>query len=125
MGEGEEHGVVKIADFGLARIYQAPLKTLYENGVNFFFFVVSAHNASVRNRLYCSLFVPINSTHYLSITSLYCPASIFFYGRINCGYLNLRSWAAFFCVCFGRASKYGNNFHLICIHGCLLIVRLW
>uniref|UniRef100_A0A6V7QXP5 Cyclin-dependent kinase E-1 n=1 Tax=Ananas comosus var. bracteatus TaxID=296719 RepID=A0A6V7QXP5_ANACO len=33
MGEGEEHGVVKIADFGLARIYQAPLKTLYENGV--------------------------------------------------------------------------------------------
>ncbi|XP_074590244.1 cyclin-dependent kinase E-1 isoform X2 [Curcuma longa] len=33
MGEGEEHGVVKIADFGLARIYQAPLKPLYENGV--------------------------------------------------------------------------------------------
>lgn len=33
MGEGEEHGVVKIADFGLARIYQAPLKPLCENGV--------------------------------------------------------------------------------------------
>ncbi|XP_027769087.1 cyclin-dependent kinase E-1 isoform X4 [Solanum pennellii] len=33
MGEGEEHGVVKIADFGLARIYQAPLKPLAENGV--------------------------------------------------------------------------------------------
>lgn len=33
MGEGEEQGVVKIADFGLARIYQAPLKPLIENGV--------------------------------------------------------------------------------------------
>ncbi|KAL9158709.1 hypothetical protein ABFS82_08G087100 [Erythranthe guttata] len=33
MGDGEEHGVVKIADFGLARIYQAPLKPLHENGV--------------------------------------------------------------------------------------------
>ncbi|KAJ3681642.1 hypothetical protein LUZ60_014215 [Juncus effusus] len=33
MGEGEEQGLVKIADFGLARIYQAPLKPLYENGV--------------------------------------------------------------------------------------------
>ncbi|KAG4998871.1 hypothetical protein AAZX31_08G002900 [Glycine max] len=33
MGEGEEHGVVKIADFGLARIYQAPLKPLSDNGV--------------------------------------------------------------------------------------------
>ncbi|OVA06933.1 Protein kinase domain [Macleaya cordata] len=33
MGEGEEQGVVKIADFGLARIYQAPLKYLSENGV--------------------------------------------------------------------------------------------
>ncbi|KAM7517976.1 hypothetical protein LguiB_016938 [Lonicera macranthoides] len=33
MGEGEEQGVVKIADFGLARIYQAPLKPLSENGV--------------------------------------------------------------------------------------------
>ena len=37
MGDGEEHGVVKIADFGLARIYQAPLKPLYENGVKFAF----------------------------------------------------------------------------------------
>lgn len=35
MGEGEEQGVVKIADFGLARIYQAPLKPLSENGVMF------------------------------------------------------------------------------------------
>ena len=35
MGEGEEHGVVKIADFGLARIYQAPLKSLSDNGVWF------------------------------------------------------------------------------------------
>ncbi|KAF5957856.1 hypothetical protein HYC85_005081 [Camellia sinensis] len=33
MGEGEEQGVIKIADFGLARIYQAPLKSLSENGV--------------------------------------------------------------------------------------------
>ena len=33
MGDGEEQGVVKIADFGLARIYQAPLKPLAENGV--------------------------------------------------------------------------------------------
>lgn len=33
MGEGEEHGVVKIADFGLARIYQAPLNFLSHNGV--------------------------------------------------------------------------------------------
>lgn len=33
MGEGDEHGVIKIADFGLARIYQAPLKPLSDNGV--------------------------------------------------------------------------------------------
>lgn len=33
MGEGEEQGVVKIADFGLARIYQAPLRPLSDNGV--------------------------------------------------------------------------------------------
>ncbi|KAM0974098.1 hypothetical protein FF1_017346 [Malus domestica] len=33
MGDGEEQGVVKIADFGLARIYQAPLKSLSDNGV--------------------------------------------------------------------------------------------
>ncbi|GLJ54572.1 hypothetical protein SUGI_1172150 [Cryptomeria japonica] len=33
MGDGDEHGVVKIADFGLARIYQAPLKPLSDNGV--------------------------------------------------------------------------------------------
>ncbi|KAM3709477.1 hypothetical protein ACB098_02G176500 [Castanea mollissima] len=33
MGEGDEQGVVKIADFGLARIYQAPLKSLADNGV--------------------------------------------------------------------------------------------
>lgn len=33
MGEGEEQGIVKIADFGLARIYQAPLKALADNGV--------------------------------------------------------------------------------------------
>lgn len=33
MGDGEEHGIVKIADFGLARIYQAPLKPLSDNGV--------------------------------------------------------------------------------------------
>ncbi|XP_042505026.1 cyclin-dependent kinase E-1-like isoform X3 [Macadamia integrifolia] len=33
MGEGEEQGLVKIADFGLARVYQAPLKPLSENGV--------------------------------------------------------------------------------------------
>lgn len=34
MGEGEEHGIIKIADFGLARIYQAPLKPLSDNGVS-------------------------------------------------------------------------------------------
>lgn len=34
MGEGEEHGLVKIGDFGLARIYQAPLKPLSDNGVS-------------------------------------------------------------------------------------------
>ncbi|CAL1386564.1 unnamed protein product [Linum trigynum] len=33
MGDGEEHGAIKIADFGLARIYQAPLKPLSDNGV--------------------------------------------------------------------------------------------
>ncbi|KAK3040829.1 hypothetical protein RJ639_029173 [Escallonia herrerae] len=33
MGEGEEQGVVKIADFGLARIFRAPLKPLSLNGV--------------------------------------------------------------------------------------------
>lgn len=33
MGDGDEQGVVKIADFGLARVYQAPLKPLSENGV--------------------------------------------------------------------------------------------
>eukprot|EP00250_Pteridium_aquilinum_P010926 c19719_g1_i3 orf=927-1853(-) len=33
MGDGEEQGVVKIGDFGLARIYQAPLKPLGDNGV--------------------------------------------------------------------------------------------
>lgn len=33
MGEGEEHGIMKIADFGLARIFQAPLKPLSDNGV--------------------------------------------------------------------------------------------
>lgn len=33
MGDGEEQGVIKIADFGLARVYQAPLKPLVENGV--------------------------------------------------------------------------------------------
>ncbi|CAK9860032.1 unnamed protein product [Sphagnum jensenii] len=33
MGEGDEQGVVKIGDFGLARIFQAPLKPLCDNGV--------------------------------------------------------------------------------------------
>lgn len=33
MGEGEQHGQVKIADFGLARIFQSPLRPLSENGV--------------------------------------------------------------------------------------------
>jgi len=33
MGEGKEEGTVKIADFGLARIFQAPLKPLSDNGV--------------------------------------------------------------------------------------------
>lgn len=38
MGDGDDQGVVKIADFGLARIYQAPLKYLSENGVGFSLF---------------------------------------------------------------------------------------
>ncbi|KAK9812752.1 hypothetical protein WJX72_002988 [[Myrmecia] bisecta] len=33
MGEGEEQGRVKIADFGLARFFQAPLRPLSDNGV--------------------------------------------------------------------------------------------
>ena len=33
MGEGEDAGKGKIADFGLARIFQAPLKPLSDNGV--------------------------------------------------------------------------------------------
>ncbi|OAE30079.1 hypothetical protein AXG93_1474s1250 [Marchantia polymorpha subsp. ruderalis] len=33
MGDGEEQGVVKIGDFGLARVHQAPLKPLCDNGV--------------------------------------------------------------------------------------------
>lgn len=40
MGEGEEQGVVKIADFGLARIYQAPLKPLSDNGVSRVFLIL-------------------------------------------------------------------------------------
>ena len=41
MGEGEEQGVVKIGDFGLARIYQAPLKPLSDNGVGYM--ILSMH----------------------------------------------------------------------------------
>jgi len=33
MADGPEQGVVKIADFGLARVFQSPLRPLYENGV--------------------------------------------------------------------------------------------
>ncbi|EFA86058.1 protein serine/threonine kinase [Heterostelium album PN500] len=33
MGEGKEYGTVKIGDFGLARIFQSPLRPLHENGV--------------------------------------------------------------------------------------------
>ncbi|CAI7767277.1 unnamed protein product, partial [Closterium sp. NIES-54] len=33
MGEGEEQGVIKIGDFGLARIFQSPLRPLSDNGV--------------------------------------------------------------------------------------------
>lgn len=33
MGEGKEVGTVKIADFGLARIFQSPLRPLSDNGV--------------------------------------------------------------------------------------------
>jgi len=33
MTEGLEQGMVKIADFGLARIFQSPLRPLSENGV--------------------------------------------------------------------------------------------
>lgn len=42
MGEGDEHGIVKIADFGLARIYHAPLKPLSENGVREIIFSFSS-----------------------------------------------------------------------------------
>jgi cyclin-dependent kinase 8/11 len=33
MGRGTEEGYVKIADFGLARVFKAPLRPLHENGV--------------------------------------------------------------------------------------------
>lgn len=33
MGEGPEVGVVKIADFGLARLFQQPLRPLSDNGI--------------------------------------------------------------------------------------------
>jgi cyclin-dependent kinase 8/11 len=33
MGDGKEQGTVKIADFGLARIFQSPLRPLSDNGV--------------------------------------------------------------------------------------------
>eukprot|EP01112_Ceratiomyxa_fruticulosa_P017144 TRINITY_DN5284_c0_g2_i1.p1 TRINITY_DN5284_c0_g2~~TRINITY_DN5284_c0_g2_i1.p1 ORF type:complete len:366 (+),score=73.55 TRINITY_DN5284_c0_g2_i1:381-1478(+) len=33
MGEGSDVGTVKIADFGLARIFQSPLRPLHDNGV--------------------------------------------------------------------------------------------
>jgi len=33
MGEGKEMGTVKIGDFGLARIFQSPLRPLIDNGV--------------------------------------------------------------------------------------------
>jgi cyclin-dependent kinase 8/11 len=33
MGQGKEEGMVKIADFGLARIFQSPLRPLSDNGV--------------------------------------------------------------------------------------------
>lgn len=34
MGPGPEQGVVKIADFGLARIFQGPLRPLADGGVS-------------------------------------------------------------------------------------------
>ncbi len=33
MGEGPQAGQVKIADFGLARVFQGPLRPLSDNGV--------------------------------------------------------------------------------------------
>lgn len=33
MSEGNEQGIIKIADFGLARIFQSPLRPLSDNGV--------------------------------------------------------------------------------------------
>lgn len=50
MGDSEEQGVVKIGDFGLARIYQAPLKPLGDNGVCYNFplcisvYLLSSHD---------------------------------------------------------------------------------
>jgi hypothetical protein len=32
-GDGADPGRVKIADFGLARVFQAPVRPLYDNGV--------------------------------------------------------------------------------------------
>ncbi len=32
-GEGKEMGTVKIGDFGLARVFQSPLRPLNDNGV--------------------------------------------------------------------------------------------
>lgn len=33
MGDGPQQGVVKIADFGLARFFQSPVRPLSDNGV--------------------------------------------------------------------------------------------
>jgi len=33
MGEGKEMGTVKVGDFGLARVFQSPLRPLHDNGV--------------------------------------------------------------------------------------------
>lgn len=47
MGEGEEQGIVKIADFGLARIYLAPLKPLSENGASHSFKSVRIYSRNI------------------------------------------------------------------------------
>jgi len=56
MGEGEEHGIIKIADFGLARIYQAPLKALCDNGVSTFIYRRTCPLASTPAAFLCSSF---------------------------------------------------------------------
>ncbi|XP_052622355.1 cyclin-dependent kinase E-1 [Lactuca sativa] len=64
MGDGKEQGVVKIVEFGLARIYQAPLKPLFDNGV-------------VVTIWYRSLELLLGGKHYTSVADMWAVGYIF------------------------------------------------